>query len=98
MAAKPPVQVGVRELKNRLASYLRLAKANREVIVTERGRPIAIIEPIAKARADNSLEARIAALAAKGEIDAPERPILRRIRRVKVGGELASEQIIADRR
>jgi prevent-host-death family protein len=37
------VHVGVRELKNRLTSYLKLAKADREVIVTERGRPIAII-------------------------------------------------------
>jgi prevent-host-death family protein len=98
MAERRPVQVGVRELKNRLTAYLKLAKADGEVIVTERGRPIALIEPIGKVRADSSLEARIAALAAKGEIQTPERRLTPRIRRVKAAGPLLSEQIVAERR
>lgn len=92
------VRVGVRELKNRLTSYLKLSKANREVIVTERGRPIAILQPIGASGPPQSLEARIAALAAKGEISAPEGRLPSRIRRVRVTGRPLSEEIVADRR
>ncbi|MBI4634789.1 MAG: type II toxin-antitoxin system prevent-host-death family antitoxin [Candidatus Rokubacteria bacterium] len=41
--------VGVRELKNRLTQYLRRAKYGEEVIVTERGKPIALLQPIESA-------------------------------------------------
>ncbi len=98
MASDHAVRVGVRDLKNRLTSYLRLVKADREVIVTERGRPIAVIESIESAGAGTSLDARIAALAVKGEIQVAERALKPRIRRVKVAGGLISAQIIADRR
>ncbi|MFZ0886939.1 MAG: type II toxin-antitoxin system prevent-host-death family antitoxin [Candidatus Binataceae bacterium] len=94
----PAVQVGVRELKNRLTSYLKLAKADKEVIVTERGRPIAVIQPLGAAGAPRSLEARIAALAARGEISAPERRLTRHIPRVRIAGPPLSAEIIADRR
>ncbi len=92
------VQVGVRELKNRLSSYLRLVKADQEVIVTERGKPIAIIQSPGRAPSPRSLEARIAALAAQGILSAPERPLTPHIRRVKIVGRPLSEDIIADRR
>ena len=57
--------VGVRELKNRLAEYLRRTKQGEEIIVTERGTPIALLQPIRSARSA-SLEARLAGLAAQG--------------------------------
>ena len=90
--------VGLRDLKNRLTSYLKLAKANREVIVTERGRAIAVIQPIGSTGAPQSLEARIAALASQGEISAPEKGIVSRIRRIRVSGRPLSEEIVAERR
>ncbi|RTH21386.1 type II toxin-antitoxin system Phd/YefM family antitoxin [Thermus scotoductus] len=34
------VQVSIRELKNRLSHYLRLAKAGQTVEITERGKPV----------------------------------------------------------
>jgi antitoxin Phd_YefM of type II toxin-antitoxin system len=37
------ITVGIREIKNRLSEYLRKAKAGERVIVTERGRPVAVI-------------------------------------------------------
>jgi len=49
-------------------------------------------------RAPKSLDARIAALAAQGEISAPTRRLVPRIRRVKLTGRLLSDEIIADRR
>ena len=42
-------RVGVKELKNRLTQYLRRTKQGEEVIVTERGHPIALIQPIKSA-------------------------------------------------
>ncbi|HKN00997.1 MAG TPA: type II toxin-antitoxin system Phd/YefM family antitoxin [Candidatus Binataceae bacterium] len=92
------VTVGVRELKNRLTTYLRLAREQHEVIVTERGKPIAILQSLDEAPALKSIEARIAALAARGEISAPEKRIASRMRRVKVAGRPLSQTIVADRR
>jgi len=40
--------VGVRELKNRLSYYLDLAKSGERVTITERGKEIAVIEPIVR--------------------------------------------------
>jgi antitoxin (DNA-binding transcriptional repressor) of toxin-antitoxin stability system len=37
------ITVGIREIKNRLSEYLRKAKAGERVVVTEHGRPIAVI-------------------------------------------------------
>ena len=37
------ITVGIREIKNRLSEYLRRAKAGERVVVTERGRPVAVI-------------------------------------------------------
>jgi len=48
--------VGVKELKNRLTHYLRRTKAGEEVIVTERGKPIALLQPISPPRTFRSLE------------------------------------------
>ena len=37
------ITVGIKQIKNRLSEYLRKAKAGERVVVTERGRPIAVI-------------------------------------------------------
>lgn len=39
-------QVGVRELKNRLAHYLRTVRKGHSIIVTKRGKPIARLVPL----------------------------------------------------
>jgi prevent-host-death family protein len=58
-----PLQVGVRELKRRLSHYLGEVKAGRSVVITERGRPVGRIEPIAQ-----PLEDRLQAMAQTGLI------------------------------
>lgn len=35
------ISVGIRELKNRLSEYVRLVRAGEEVLVTDRGEPVA---------------------------------------------------------
>ncbi len=47
--------VGVRELKNRLSYYLDLAKKGEQVTVTDRGKEIAVIHPVARSEEDEHL-------------------------------------------
>lgn len=90
--------VGVKELKNRLTQYLRRTKLGEEVIVTERGTPVALIQPIKGADKAVSLEARLARLAAQGLVALPTQKPLRRVRLVKVKGKSISKTIVEDRR
>jgi len=90
--------VGVKELKNNLTQYLRRTKQGEEVIITERGTPIALIQPIRSADKAVSLEARLARLAAQGVVALPTQKPLRRVRLVKVSGKPISKAIVEDRR
>ena len=90
--------VGVRELKNRLTQYLRRTKQGEEVIITERGKPIALIQPIQSLERPVSLEARLAKLAAQGFVTLPTHKPLKRIRLAKVSGAPISRTILEDRR
>lgn len=90
--------VGVKELKNRLSQYLHRTKKGEEVIVTERGRPIALIQPIKSAEDVVSSEARLAKLAAQGFITLPTQRPLKRVRLAKVTGIPISKTILEDRR
>lgn len=90
--------VGVRELKNRLAEYLRRTKHGEEVVVTERGRPIAVIQPLHSVERPVSLEARLARLAARGLLTLPTRRPSKRVRAVRVSGPAVSRMILEDRR
>lgn len=66
--------------------------------MTERGRPIAVIQPIQSAEPVASLDARLAKLAAQGWLTLPSRNPLKRIRLVRVSGGPISRAILADRR
>ena len=90
--------VGVRELKNRLTQYLRRTKLGDEIVVTERGKPIALIQPIQSTERAASLDARLARLAAQGFVTLPTRAPLKRVRLVKVAGAPISKTILRDRR
>ena len=90
--------VGIRELKNRLTRYLRQTKNGEEIVVTERGKPIALLIPIKSAKRATSLEARLAALAAEGRVTLPTRKPLKRIRMVKIAGPTIAQTVIEDRR
>ncbi len=90
--------VGVKELKNRLTQYLQRTKKGEEVIVTERGKPIALIQSIKSAEHVVSREARLAKLAAQGVIMLPTEQPLKKIRLAKVTGAPMSKIILEDRR
>ena len=90
--------VGVKELKNRLTHYLRRTKQGEEVIVTDRGSPIALIHPIKSADKAVSLEARLARLAAQGAVTLPTQKPLKRVRLVNVSGKPISKVLLENRR
>lgn len=90
--------VGVRELKNRLTHYLRRARQGEEVIVTERGKPVAILQALDKTDRPRSLEARLAQLAARGLVILPTGKGLQRIKRIRIAGPPVSQAILEDRR
>lgn len=48
--------VGIRDLKSHLSDYLRRAREGERVVVTDRGRPVAVISPPAELPLDPDLE------------------------------------------
>ena len=90
--------VGVKELKNRLTEYLRRTKNGEEIVVTERGKPIAILQSIHSVEGAQTLEARLAKLAAQGRLTLPSKNLRTRVRTVKVTGAPLSRTIVEGRR
>lgn len=52
--------VGVRELKDKLSSYVRAARAGKTIIITDRGEPVAELRPISRDTTNDKLEQMIA--------------------------------------
>ena len=92
------VAVGVRQLKNQLTRYLRLAEKGQSVLVTNRNRPIAVL------RKPDSNSARtegevVAALAAEGKLVPAAKPgPFKPFKPLKIRGKPFSQTIIEDRR
>lgn len=64
--------LGVADLKARLSQHLERVKAGEEIVITERGQPIARIVPLARAQ---SRDARMLELARRGTAVLPERKL-----------------------
>jgi len=90
--------VGIKELKNRLTYYIRLAKQGEEIVVTERGEPVVLMQPLRTAKDVRALEARLARLAAQGIAILPSRSPSKRIKPVRVSGTPASQLVLEERR
>lgn len=92
--------VGVRELKNRLTHYLDAAKNGDNVVVTDRGKPVAILHCLDKVEESAGAEERLAALAAQGLLSLPKRKgPFRKIERLNVlAGEPVSASLVRERR
>ena len=86
-------RVGVRALKNELSRYLRLVSDGERIVVTERGRPIALLSGFEEARDANDAWALVDARVADwggGKPKGSARPV-----RV---GKSAADMVIEDRR
>ncbi len=88
--------VGIKELKNRLTHYLRRTKQGEDIVVTERGKPIAIIQRIGAIK-PTGREVRLAQLAAQGVVILPSRKPSISIRPVRHTGPPLSHTILEER-
>ena len=85
--------VGVRDLKTRLSAYLRLVKQGESVTVTEHGKPVGRLVPLAE-----SVRARLAALADAGMLEWSGRPLGTVTRHGEVHGpRTVADLIVEDR-
>jgi prevent-host-death family protein len=91
------MRLGLREANQRFSQTIKAVRAGKEVILTDRGRPIAVITPIKGEGGRDALLQRMAeqglitVAARKGPMPAP------RWRPVKVKGKPVSQTIIDDR-
>ncbi len=91
--------VGVRELKNRLTRYLALIKEGERVVVTDRGKPVAVLGPVEGTDGRKLSKAhRAAVLARRGLIALPHGIPDLSTRPVVIRGEPISRTLIRDRR
>lgn len=87
--------VGIRELKSRLTHYVRLVKQGHNVILTERGKPVAVLHGLDEEA--QTREGRLARLAAQGRILLPSTP-RRRVRPVRTKRPVGLTQAIMEDR
>jgi antitoxin (DNA-binding transcriptional repressor) of toxin-antitoxin stability system len=91
------MEVGIKEAKNNLSRYLKQVKAGEEIIITERGRPIARI--VRENSTLSSLYAALAPLIQKGLIQMPNRNVRDLpANPVSAPGKAASDMVLEDRR
>ncbi len=85
--------VAIRELKNSLSQYLRKVKAGERLVVTERGKPVAVISR-AGAPVDEGIEAMVRERAARwggGKPRGATRP-------PRIKGPSVAKAVLEDRR
>jgi prevent-host-death family protein len=71
-------RVAIAQLKARLSEYVAAAKSGEEVVITERGRPVARLTPMVGAAAQ---EGRVAELARAGMVRLPHKRLTARFLR-----------------
>ncbi len=91
--------IGIKELKDKLTYYLKMTRRGDNVIVTDRGAPIAIIHSLDRIESNAGVDERIGSLAKRGMIRLPlKRGKLTAFKSIEAAGKPASEIIIEERR
>jgi prevent-host-death family protein len=91
-------RTGIADLKSRLSSYLKVVRAGNEVLITDRGVPVAKLVPIDTARRRETRRQKLAAegLLALGKGRVP-RELLDPPRGRQTSGEGVLEALLAER-
>jgi prevent-host-death family protein len=89
-------RIGVKELKNHLTHYLRRTRKGEEIIVTDRGRPIALLQQIEAGR-PGTRESRLAQLSSLGKIILPTVTPSKRLKPLAYRGPSISRALVDDR-
>ena len=87
------ITVGIREAKNRLSEYLRKVKAGERVVITERGKPIAVIT-----KPRGAVDERLEAMIRDGEVSWGGGKPKGSKKPAKIKGASVSAAVIEDRR
>ncbi len=92
------IQVGVRQLRNALTRYLRLAEEGQPVLVTRSKQPIVLLQKPGRTSAQTEEEI-VAGLIAEGKLIGPVKPgPFKPFKPIKMRGKPLSRMIIEDRR
>ncbi len=65
------MRIGLREANQRFSKAVKAVKAGREVVLTERGKPIAVIKPLGRS---HNIEGRVRELEAAGLLRPATKP------------------------
>ncbi|PYN64408.1 MAG: prevent-host-death family protein [Candidatus Rokuibacteriota bacterium] len=85
------MKMGLREANQKFSKAIRAVKAGEEVVLTERGKPIAVIRPLARANGD---EGALRRLEAAGLLQRATKPgPMPPFRSIRIKGEPTSETI-----
>jgi prevent-host-death family protein len=91
------ITTGVKEVKNNLSRYLAQVKTGEEILITDRGKPIARI--VRENLGRRTLQETLAPLIRKGLITLPTCSLAREnLSPLQVPGKHVSEMVIEDRR
>ena len=89
------MKLGLREANHHFSKAIKAVRAGKEVVLTERGQPIAVIKPI---KADPAEDAVLKQMASEGLITLPTRKgPLPRFEPMRVTGKPLAQTIIDDR-
>jgi prevent-host-death family protein len=89
--------VGVRKFRDELTRHLGRVRRGSRIVITDRGKPVAVLMPYGHDERSNR-EERLRALLVGGHVAPAERPFLANPPLVKGRGPLASDLISEDRR
>ncbi len=91
------IVAGIKEVKNNLSRLLARVKAGEEILITERGRPVARI--LGEPRSARAIREALAPLVESGLITLPSRSLGRdELSPVELPGRPVSEMVLEDRR
>ncbi len=91
------IKAGIKKTKNNLSRYLVHVKAGEDVIITDRGKPVARI--IREETRSRSICEALAPLSKRGVISLPSRRLeTEKLAATRVSGKPVSEMVIEDRR
>lgn len=90
--------VGIRTFRDRLTRYVARVRRGGRVVVTDRGRPVAVLIPYKAADQTTRDEEALARVLASGHVTPAQQPLRTGFKPVRGKGKPASRIIIEDRR
>lgn len=89
-------QSGIANIKNHLSAYVERVKRGAVIVITDHNRPVAKLVPVDHGE-NISIEERLLALVASGEVFLPEESGFDAVVPVDLGGDVASKILAEDR-